>query len=792
MKLWRLISLGSSMLLTLLLIAFAIALFGYFYLNQQLKSAGVTDWEVEFDKLTASHIVIKRLEATIDSLPESTGTSPVTAINLAQIFSMEMPALLPERIDIESLQLKGSLLPESVSASLSLINKHPLRLELNSQEPFVAALKIFRQGGQIKLKARYDNALLQANYDYNSGKLKAGGSYLLAAQRFAEKVTTEPVSIDAKWNGNLSPDIESATLESLIAALSGDLVVSIKQPTLIKVTDTTTTTTGELHLHLNKGIMDSYQLELNGNSENLTSLIESSLPIPLSSLSWELKSNDSLGVSLLNAQQAVNKARWPLKLNAVAKGEKNETIRLASELSIQQKQWQFNSLELDYAQLSADTIEFPVAGQSMTISKLISNFSGTISTTAAEFHSTEPTRIELKALDNDASAVLSFNRIYYPYSEPENALAEFDLNIHSKAINFDPIRNLEAVFDSKFQYQQQQLTGDGDLVLGDHIKVVHHSQINSDQLKSKIKVAKFDWQKIPQLDALLATMMPQFVVSKAAISGQTDVTYSINNNRWRLDNGQLEIQQSDWVFDTLSVVNSNIDFGFSANNEQLNMNNAKLHIGSVQQGFALGPITAEFRAQLPFQQPMQSTLDLTSHTIKALGGSISIPNQRYSLTDSFALPIVFEKVSLGELMRQYPSNKISIDGEISGTIPVYWDSNDLTVERGYLDALAPGGHLQVDSSALVQLAGSNPSLQTLAGVLGNFYYNQLSTTVDYNDNGKLTLAVQLKGSNPELENGRPVELNVSLEEDLPALIKGLQISNSLNDVIRKRVQQKIN
>ncbi len=792
MKLWRLISLGSSMLLTLLLIAFAIALFGYFYLNQQLKLAGVTDWEVEFEKLTTSHIVIKQLEITIDSLPESSGASSTAAVNLTQIFSMEMPALLPERIDIKSLQLKGKLLPESVSASLSLINKQQLRLELNSQEPLVADVRVIRHDNQVKLKARYDNALLQANYDYNSGKLIAGGSYLLAAQQFADKVTTEPVSVDAKWNGNLSPYIESATVESLIAELSGELVVSITQPTLIEITSSTTTATGELQLNLNKGIMDSYQLELKGDTENLASLIESDLPLQLSSLSWELNSRDSLGVSLLSAQQAVNKARWPLKLNAVAKGEKNETIRLASELSIQQKQWQFNSLELDYVQLNADSIKLPVAGQSMTISKLISKFSGTVSTTVAELHSTEPTRIELKALDNDALAVLNFNQIYYPYSEPHNALAEFDLNIHSNAVNFDPIRNLKAVFDSKFQYQQQQLTGDGELVLGDHIKVAHHSQVTSDQLKSKIEVADFNWQQIPQLDALLATMMPQLIVSKAAISGQTDVTYSINNNRWRLDNGQLEIQQSDWVFDTLSVVNSNIDFGFSANNEQLNMNNAKLHIGSVQQGFALGPITAEFRAQLPFQQPMQSTLDLTSHTIKALGGSISIPNQRYSLTDSFALPIVFEKISLGELMRQYPSNKISIDGEVSGTIPVYWDSNDLTVERGYLDALAPGGHLQVDSSALVQLAGSNPSLQTLAGVLGNFYYNQLSTTVDYNDNGKLTLAVQLKGSNPELENGRPVELNVSLEEDLPALIKGLQISNSLNDVIRKRVQQKIN
>ena len=31
-----------------------------------------------------------------------------------------------------------------------------------------------------------------------------------------------------------------------------------------------------------------------------------------------------------------------------------------------------------------------------------------------------------------------------------------------------------------------------------------------------------------------------------------------------------------------------------------------------------------------------------------------------------------------------------------------------------------------------------------------------------------------------------------LEEDLPALMKGLTLSNSLNEAIRKRVQQKIN
>ncbi|MFP3686141.1 hypothetical protein SB847_20770, partial [Bacillus sp. SIMBA_026] len=96
-------------------------------------------------------------------------------------------------------------------------------------------------------------------------------------------------------------------------------------------------------------------------------------------------------------------------LSAVAKGEKNETIRLASELSLKQNQWQFNSLNLDYLQLNADTVEFSVAGQSMAINKLTSKFAGTVTTTATKLHSTAPTRVELNVLDSQASAILNFN-----------------------------------------------------------------------------------------------------------------------------------------------------------------------------------------------------------------------------------------------------------------------------------------------------------------------------------------------------------------------------------------------
>ncbi|MDA6065982.1 YdbH domain-containing protein [Idiomarina abyssalis] len=785
MKLWR-------VLLTILVIAFAIGLLGYSYLNQQLKSLGISDWSIEFERLSINHIVIERLELTIDSLPESSASQSSTVLNLTQILSAEVPAIVPERFDIKSLRVKGTLLPEPISATFKLLNREPLQLKVNSREPVTASLQLTRENGSLDLSAQHDSATLQANYNYSSGQLTADASYLLAAQNVADSLSTGQIPMSAQWQGNFSPDTEFTSLESITSALSGELLLSVKNSVEIVAADSTTAASGKLQLNLSKGVINFYTLELNGETNNLMSLNVPELPVQLESVIWQLSSNDQLALPLLKIQQAVNKTHWPVSAKAVAKGKKNETLNLSSELSVEQKQWQFNSVNFDHLNLQLHNVALPVAEQSLIINKLTAAFSGQISNEAATLQSTESTHIEFSHLNNDATAVVSFSHVFYPYSEPDDITAELGLSIHADALSFDQLPQIKAAFNSDFKYRQQKLIGNGELRLGEHIRVQHHSEITTNRIQSKVKIHDFNWKQTPQLDALLKHFAPQVVISKATINGHADVNFDWNDNRWQLDNGHVDIQQSDWVADTLSAVDSSLNFQFNANNEQLHVNNAQLYIGSVQQGFTLGPVTAEFGAQIPFDNPKQSTLNLTSHSIKGLGGSIGIPNQSYSMANKFALPVVFEEISLGELMRQYPSNKVAIDGNVSGTIPVHWDSNQFTVDRGYLNALAPGGHLQVDSSALVSVAGNNPSLQTLAGVLSNFYYQQLSTVIDYDKNGKLTLAVKLKGSNPEVENGRPVELNVNLEEDLPALMKGLTLSNSLNEAIRKRVQQKIN
>ena len=60
-------------------------------------------------------------------------------------------------------------------------------------------------------------------------------------------------------------------------------------------------------------------------------------------------------------------------------------------------------------------------------------------------------------------------------------------------------------------------------------------------------------------------------------------------------------------------------------------------------------------------------------------------------------------------------------------------------------------------------------MQTLLGILEDFHYDLLSGTVSYDEDGTLELQMSLRGQNPSVEGGRPVHLNVVLQENLPGI-----------------------
>lgn len=67
----------------------------------------------------------------------------------------------------------------------------------------------------------------------------------------------------------------------------------------------------------------------------------------------------------------------------------------------------------------------------------------------------------------------------------------------------------------------------------------------------------------------------------------------------------------------------------------------------------------------------------------------------------------------------------------------------------------------------------------------------LSSAIDYDEKGKLTLGLRLEGNNPDIRNGQPVVLNVNLEEDIPALLTSLQLSGRVNEAVTERVRERL-
>ncbi|WP_256431543.1 intermembrane phospholipid transport protein YdbH family protein [Stutzerimonas balearica] len=99
--------------------------------------------------------------------------------------------------------------------------------------------------------------------------------------------------------------------------------------------------------------------------------------------------------------------------------------------------------------------------------------------------------------------------------------------------------------------------------------------------------------------------------------------------------------------------------------------------------------------------------------------------------------------------------------------------------------------LRFRSARLEALAAANPAMKLVTEALHDFHYSLLTSDVRYDETGKLQLGLRIEGRNPALEGGRPINFTISLEEDIPALLTSLQLSDRVSETIHRRVQQRL-
>ncbi len=285
----------------------------------------------------------------------------------------------------------------------------------------------------------------------------------------------------------------------------------------------------------------------------------------------------------------------------------------------------------------------------------------------------------------------------------------------------------------------------------------------------------------------LAEWPELLTINRGKITASGDI--SINNGGLTSSN-QLLLGDVAGIYDRslFAGLNSTISVAVADNSVQLST--ADLQLNRLNYGFEMGPLRLMASASLPIATPEQLQVNLQQAELQVMQGIISANEQQLNFgVAENQLILQLQQIDLASLLQQHPSSDLTGNGKLSGTVPITINAKGVSVKEGLVAAEAPGGRLQYKSDSTSAMAKTNTNMKLVFDALENFQYSILSSKISYDTSGKLILGLKLHGSNPTLQQGRAINLNVNLEEDLPALITSLQLTNKLNDVITQRVQQ---
>ena len=147
-----------------------------------------------------------------------------------------------------------------------------------------------------------------------------------------------------------------------------------------------------------------------------------------------------------------------------------------------------------------------------------------------------------------------------------------------------------------------------------------------------------------------------------------------------------------------------------------------------------------------------------------------------------------EQLDLNALLGLTPLNDLTGEGRIDGTLPLTI-GEAAAINDGELNATGPGVLRYTPSSVPGVLQAGGESVRLVLQALENFRYDALKITLDGRTDGATAIGLHLKGANPDLHDGHPVEFNLNLEGNLASLVQTNLDNYQIPDRIRERLQR---
>ena len=164
-----------------------------------------------------------------------------------------------------------------------------------------------------------------------------------------------------------------------------------------------------------------------------------------------------------------------------------------------------------------------------------------------------------------------------------------------------------------------------------------------------------------------------------------------------------------------------------------------------------------------------------------LGGSFN--TQPFAVdvdTKSTEIVLNLSGLDIESIVDQQGIEGLAANGILAGSLPIRVENGEIRIENGQLWNQSDNGRIQYSVDQDI-LGGAESALSEIViKALKDFQYHSLIATTNYDPDGNLFIDFELKGISPEIDETRPVHLNVNTEQNLLSLLKSLAFTRSEN------------
>ena len=302
-----------------------------------------------------------------------------------------------------------------------------------------------------------------------------------------------------------------------------------------------------------------------------------------------------------------------------------------------------------------------------------------------------------------------------------------------------------------------------------------------------LKLAPYEFTQAQPLSALITPKELEADVLSGQIEALANISWSKQlDDSWRFGGPiTLKIDRLSGYYTDYFFVDLNTDL-FAEATTPLGIqvsNPASASLSRIDVGLPLEDLSWQYRFDT-----LTGEAELIDFDTSLLDGKLSIPDANYnSAGDRQQVDVVLADLRLASLvaLADYPG--LEADGLISGYLPFIIEGDTISIERGLVGALKPGGSIRYTPAG--STPSNNQSLLLVNDALSNYQYQTMNTEVFYDEGGELLLSVQLQGRNPDMNNGQEINLNVNITDNIPSLLKSLQASRVITDELERFISQ---